>query len=140
MAAGREHGKLARAAPLQHGDFQDAPGTQVPTGIERAASKLARVAPLQDGDFQDVPGTQDRAAPGRLPPDWRERRPCKMATSRMLQERRPERQRAGCLQIGESGGRSGWPKFGEHSVLFGRSVLFCVSPGLAQKNWSMRDR
>ena len=50
MAAGREHGKLARAAPLQDGDFQDAPGTQVPTGIERAASKLARVAPLQDGD------------------------------------------------------------------------------------------
>ena len=57
-STGRAAPKLARAAPLQDGDFQDAPGTQVPTGIERVASKLARVAPLQDGAFQDAPGTQ----------------------------------------------------------------------------------
>ena len=46
---GRALSKLARVAPLQDGDFQDAPGTQVPTGTGRAASKLARAAPSQDG-------------------------------------------------------------------------------------------
>ena len=53
-----------------------------PTGIERAASKLARAAPLQDGAFQDAPGTQARTTPGGLPPNWREWRPCMTATSR----------------------------------------------------------
>ena len=60
-----------------------------PTATGRAASKLQRAAPLQDGDSQDAPGTQDRPAQGGLPPNWREWRLCRMATSMMLQNTRP---------------------------------------------------